>query len=718
MFLYKYSPLDSSKKEIRIVRFPGTIDADECSVSCTIQHVSLDQKPWMHEQCSRMNAAVSCLHTARPIEIEDWRDDGGLTTFSGHGPTHSGRTIKMVPRYAWGDFEAVSYCWESDVRNKTILVDGCIVWVPTNLEAMLRELRKLPEAVSGAAFWIDGLCINQTDILEKNQQVGMMQQIYFEALSVVVWLGPSVQGTGEAVEILRTLRRAASGSTLTVSQGDNIFQNVHANSFSGFQWMSVLGLWSRNYFKRMWIIQELAANKRLSMIICGDHRFTRNDLRKGTDWAKEHASAISRRILEDVHPHSLPEEVDHDLIWRLGDHVVNLIRLGDTPSTDHIFNLSRRSQATDPRDKIYGMLGLCDKEITASIEPDYSKSVEQVYEDFAVCILRSCYRLDELLSWCIFVEGSALPSWVPDWRIGHQRNHLQWLRAREAGGDGYKPIWSLEEGKKVLRVKGVKVDQVESTSGSTSNSLPYRAVGQRSAVSLQEERTFGRYCNMPLLKASLELTLLQDHPHRFEPGNLTDIPWVRWDRAPVDPELKHLLELVPGVTDQWKIFDRFRQSNATFNIFGHAFKDFFPHSDVYKDDLVDTAIDPTSIDEFRMEYGMPRAEALPMRVGDIKHGWNTHYASNLRRAAVALQNRCLFTTHTGFLGLAPEESRAGDILAVLLGCNHPVILRPQGDRFLYIGECFVHGIMDGEVIAHAERDGRRLEDELEDIPIA
>jgi len=204
------------------------------------------------------------------IEIEEWRNNEGLTPVAGRATPYPGPRIKLAPRYTWGDFEAVSYCWDSDVRNKTILVDGCIVWVPTNLEAMLRDLRKLSEAASSTGFWIDGLCINHTDILEKNHQVSIMQQIYSEALSTVVWLGPSVEGTGEAVEILRTLRKAASSSTLTVTNGKDTAQNVDSDSFSGTQWMCVLDLWSRNYFKRMWIIQELALNKRLSMFMCGD----------------------------------------------------------------------------------------------------------------------------------------------------------------------------------------------------------------------------------------------------------------------------------------------------------------------------------------------------------------------------------------------------------------------------------------------------------------
>lgn len=718
MLQYEYRPLDSSKNEIRIIRFPAVIKSDESVVSCTIQHVSLDWKCLSHEGYSFTNGVRLLPDRSELITIDGWRNHGEQTSILDDPHKRTEKTIPMLPRYTWGDFEAVSYCWESDVRDKAVLVDSCVVWVPQNLEAMLRELRKLPEAVSGIGFWIDGLCINQANILEKNHQVSMMQRLYSEALSTVVWLGPSTEGTNEAIEIFKTLHNIASASEATVAGGSKMVQIEPLPSFSGLQWTHVLELWSRNYFKRMWIIQELALNKRLTMFMCGEYRITRDELRKGTDWAREHAGAVSRAVSKDVHAHSLPNEVDHDLVWLLADHVANLIRLSESPSIDHVFNLARRSQATDPRDKVYGMLGLANEKIASFIKPDYSKSVEQVYTEFAVGLIRSCQKLDEVLSWCVFDEGATLPSWVPDWRIAHQRNHIQWLRSRGAGSYEYGPIWSLQDGGKVLVVKGIKVDQVESTSRSTSNSLPYRVVNQQLAASPHGKPTFGRYLSKPLLKMSLELTLLQDHPHRFELGDLTDIPWVRWNELPENSKAKHLLELIPGVTDQWKIFDRFRQSNADFDIFGHPFSDFFPNSSEYIKDLVQTEIDPISIDEFSMEYGVPSADARSLKIGGIKHGFNTHTASNLRRAAVALQNRCLFTTRTGFLGLAPEESRAGDFVAVLLGCNHPVVLRPHKDHFLYIGECFVHGMMDGEVIAHAERGGKDIDDELEDISIA
>ena len=73
----------------------------------------------------------------------------------------------------------------------------------------------------------------------------------------------------------------------------------------------------------------------------------------------------------------------------------------------------------------------------------------------------------------------------------------------------------------------------------------------------------------------------------------------------------------------------------------------------------------------------------------------------MRWVAVALRGRCLIPTGTGFVGLAPEEVRVGDTISVLVGCNHPIVLSPHGDVFRYVGECYFHGLMDGEAIETA-----------------
>ncbi|RSL58747.1 hypothetical protein CEP54_007648 [Fusarium duplospermum] len=64
----------------------------------------------------------------------------------------------------------------------------------------------------------------------------------------------------------------------------------------------------------------------------------------------------------------------------------------------------------------------------------------------------------------------------------------------------------------------------------------------------------------------------------------------------------------------------------------------------------------------------------------------------------ALTLRNVFVTEKGWMGLGPRFVQPGDIVAVLFGADIPYILRPVEDHYILVGECYVHGIMDGELM--------------------
>lgn len=65
--------------------------------------------------------------------------------------------------------------------------------------------------------------------------------------------------------------------------------------------------------------------------------------------------------------------------------------------------------------------------------------------------------------------------------------------------------------------------------------------------------------------------------------------------------------------------------------------------------------------------------------------------------------RRFFITKKGYFGLGPQKAEAGDRIGVLFGSGVPFVLRrwnsAEGKRvWKIVGECYVHGIMQGEVI--------------------
>ena len=80
------------------------------------------------------------------------------------------------------------------------------------------------------------------------------------------------------------------------------------------------------------------------------------------------------------------------------------------------------------------------------------------------------------------------------------------------------------------------------------------------------------------------------------------------------------------------------------------------------------------------------------------------------RMSVTKERRRFLITGQGYVGWAPRCTRNGDKIFVLLGCGTPVILRPHGDAYKLIGECYVHGIMYDKVIDDLEEGKHQLQD--------
>ncbi|KAI0114019.1 hypothetical protein GGR51DRAFT_505248 [Nemania sp. FL0031] len=74
-----------------------------------------------------------------------------------------------------------------------------------------------------------------------------------------------------------------------------------------------------------------------------------------------------------------------------------------------------------------------------------------------------------------------------------------------------------------------------------------------------------------------------------------------------------------------------------------------------------------------------------------------------RSANGASENRCFARSRKGYYVLGPGIMAPGDIVCVLFGGKLPFCLRPCGRRYLLVGECYVHGLMEGEAMQLVDR---------------
>jgi hypothetical protein len=134
-------------------------------------------------------------------------------------------------------------------------------------------------------------------------------------------------------------------------------------------------------------------------------------------------------------------------------------------------------------------------------------------------------------------------------------------------------------------------------------------------------------------------------------------------------------------------FNKFRKANAKFQVRGHELRSFFPQ-------------------------WWPGTQPYPAGVEDrnAQEKWvqdDPNIARDLRLAVISLVDRALATTADGHLALVPNTTKNGDIIAIV-DCPFPIVLRPKEQGYEYVGECYLHGFMDGEAFVGDHR--RRVEE--------
>jgi hypothetical protein len=226
-------------------------------------------------------------------------------------------------------FNALSYAWGPPEPTGTILLDGQEVCVRQNLLDFLR-IAVTDAFLNKEPIWIDQVCIDQFSIQERNHQVGLMSRIYTQADQVFAWLGNSTYDSDQAMEI--------SDCRL-----DFHLPNRRC-------WKNLL---SRPYWARLWIIQEVALAKSLT-ILCGDKKcgWTMFRLSFGIYTIDRWLSAAKDSMVGDEH------------IVSVITCALNLIHLQQNynhvkpHSIGALINKFGHSQCSDPRDKVFGLCAL------------------------------------------------------------------------------------------------------------------------------------------------------------------------------------------------------------------------------------------------------------------------------------------------------------------------------------------------------------------------
>jgi len=632
---------------LRFLNLPSLVLAND-SIVCSVENVPLEDVPNYHSHQGYLKNHSCPTRWDVFTKYVDLRDSTleqtGLDKATNFGLSHNHNQPSDF-RHPWGDFEALSYTWGDRADARIIIVNGIRREVSKNLEDALKALRCLRETRLGMYYWVDSLCIDQQNEKERNEQVKRMNDIYSRARAVVAWLGQEEGMDRIAVQTMRYLCRKP--------RVKNPLRLPPRLLLDG--WQALFAFMKKPYWNRAWIIQELAMNHNSTLILCGKFKLTRRMIRLGAVWCQE--------LLQGSE--DLSYRFDHDLepeAWSWASRTLQLVSLTSNPKIEigleRLLNIVRRADATDEKDKVYSILGLLDTAVSADISPDYSRSEQQVYTDFITSIIKRTGRLEQIMFGGISTK-EGWPSWVPDWRLPFERHHITYLISGKASGDLSAKCSFISNGTDGTHLvcSGFKVDTVDGVAAEPS---PHCHSTQPRSVST-------RYGDR--LSDALHQTLLMDHPGATE-RPLLSVPWTLGcatntnpSNSPSNPEWLNLTH-----SRYFHRFHEFRNHNGGFCIGGQTLRKFFPQSSEKSVDITMTL-------------------------------------QCMRLALLSLNQRALITTATGYLGLAPIAVRPGDVVAVLLGCKCPVLLRPAGNNLYHvIGECYIHGLMRGEILKQGSRE--------------
>jgi hypothetical protein len=159
----------------------------------------------------------------------------------------------LEPRYAWGDYIALSYVWGDARKTREIYVNDHCFAVGENLYLALRKLQSSFEVRERKLkVWIDAICINQNDLAERAQEVKKMDMIYADAISVRAFLGlPPSNATISELHTAKSWLDKVRDTKLN----DVVAALVPDSRTAHALWTLASSIFFEPYWQRLWIMQ-------------------------------------------------------------------------------------------------------------------------------------------------------------------------------------------------------------------------------------------------------------------------------------------------------------------------------------------------------------------------------------------------------------------------------------------------------------------------------
>ena len=267
-------------------------------------------------------------------------------------------------------YKALSYVWGKPIYERLLSTSNGDLLLTRSLEEALKRVRS-PKHIR--YIWADGVCINQEDLKERGHQVKLMGSIYRSASTVTVWLGPDPNN--HAKETFHFIQ-------------DAVDDKWNYKVFEVLEWKLLLELFGCRWFERLWVVQEVVMARKAIVYWGKEQTDFRNISFAAWKYAERIPQSRSSWVVQ-LFPNAFSFHFDPEADARL--LFLDVLRW------------TRHLKCSDDHDKIYAILGLPYSrekklnKIAERIEPDYTRSVADVYYEVAF-LISSHGKLSELLN--------------------------------------------------------------------------------------------------------------------------------------------------------------------------------------------------------------------------------------------------------------------------------------------------------------------------------
>lgn len=328
-------------------------------------------------------------------------------------------------------FDALSYQWGDSSETMSLVCQGKVLQVHRNLYEALPVLSLRKEFLS---LWIDAICINQKNSVEKMDQIRLMSRIYRHAKHVLAWLGladdfSTTEMINKILPGMTKLKEDLKHCSLLdppSRQPRPLLDEYNFPPWESRAWDAYHRLVYHPWFLRLWIVQEATLAEDL-IFLYGPHELQADTIEELHDCVHLIRFIRDNRGGRSRFADSLPLSPSGPLFMiRAAYGCLRERRLDRDSTIELVFTVfygTYRHECRDPQDRVMALLGFMQAGgLALQIEFDDQTSVDDLYIQFVRYMLSADDGrvadavLHTVLAYGVAsaAAGTSLPSWCPD----------------------------------------------------------------------------------------------------------------------------------------------------------------------------------------------------------------------------------------------------------------------------------------------------------------